>query len=73
MDYNARIVCDPHICGGAPVFKGTRVLLRTILASLAEGDDPKELLEDFPAITMEDIQAAIAFAATWIQQLEEKR
>ncbi|MBF0181784.1 MAG: DUF433 domain-containing protein [Magnetococcales bacterium] len=63
MDYNARIVSTPSICGGAPVFKGTRVLLRTILASLAEGDDPEELLKDFPTITMEDIRAAIAFAA----------
>ncbi|MBF0109619.1 MAG: DUF433 domain-containing protein [Magnetococcales bacterium] len=63
MDTNAHIVNDPNICGGAPVFKGTRVLLRTILASLAEGDDPEELLKDFPTLTMEDLRAAIAFAA----------
>ncbi|MBF0192730.1 MAG: DUF433 domain-containing protein [Magnetococcales bacterium] len=59
MEY-PRIISDPNICGGAPVFKGTRVLLRTILASLAEGDDPQELLKDFPTITMDDIRAAIA-------------
>lgn len=63
MDYNERIVRAPGICGGAPVFKGTRVLLRTILASLAAGDDPEEILKDFPTISMEDIRAAIAFAA----------
>ena len=32
-----RIIRDPKICGGQPVFKGTRVTLRTVLASLAEG------------------------------------
>ena len=31
-----RIVRDPKICGGQPVFKGTRVTLRTVLASLAK-------------------------------------
>ncbi|MEO5329212.1 MAG: DUF433 domain-containing protein [Magnetococcus sp. THC-1_WYH] len=60
---NTRIVRDPRVCGGASVFRGTRVLLRTILASLAEGDDPEEILKDYPIITMEDIRAAIAFAA----------
>ncbi|MBF0140176.1 MAG: DUF433 domain-containing protein [Magnetococcales bacterium] len=67
MDYNTRIVSDPSICGGAPVIKGTRVLLRTILASLAEGDDPEEILKDFPTLTMEDIWAAIAFAAASVK------
>ena len=36
--YGDRIVRDPQICGGQPVFKGTRVILRTVLASLADGD-----------------------------------
>lgn len=58
-----RIVRDPKICGGQPVFKGTRVLLRTILASLAAGDSPELLLRSFPTLKPEDIQAAIAFAA----------
>ena len=58
-----RIVRDPEICGGQPVFKGTRVLLRTILASLAAGDTAEILLRSFPTLKPEDIQAAIAFAA----------
>ena len=43
-----RIIRDPGICGGEPVFKGTRVTLRTVLASLADGDSPEEILADFP-------------------------
>jgi uncharacterized protein (DUF433 family) len=60
---NARIVRDPQICGGEPVFKGTRVTLRTVLASLADGDTPDTILAAFPSLSPQDIQAAIAFAA----------
>jgi uncharacterized protein (DUF433 family) len=60
--YDKRIIRDSQICGGEPVFKGTRVTLRTVLASLAAGDTPKEILSDFPSLKSEDIQAAIVFA-----------
>ena len=63
MDYRKRIIRDPKICGGKPVIKGTRILLRTILASLAEGDSIEDILKDFPSLTEEDIRAVIAFAA----------
>lgn len=62
-NYDDRIVRDAAVCGGEPVFKGTRVTLRTILASLADGDSADEILKDFPALKPEDVQAAIAFAA----------
>lgn len=45
------------------MFKSTRVTLRTVLASLAEGDTPEKVLESFPSLSPEDIRAAIAFAA----------
>lgn len=61
--FEERIVRDLGICGGEPVFRGTRVTLRTVLASLAGGDQPQTILADFPSLKMEDIQAAIAFAA----------
>ena len=59
----ARIVRDRRICGGQPVFKGTRVTLRTVLASLAAGDSAETILAEFPSLMAEDIRAAIAFAA----------
>ena len=62
-NFDSRIVRDKAICGGEPVFKGTRVTLRTVLASLAAGDSAEEILFDFPSLKPEDIQAAIAFAA----------
>lgn len=62
-NYQDRIVRNPQTCGGEPVIKGTRVPVRTILASLADGDRPEDILKDFPTLTAEDIQAVIAFAA----------
>lgn len=59
----SRWVRDPAICGGEPVIKGTRVTLRTVLASLAEGASVEEILADFPSLTFEDVRAVIAFAA----------
>jgi len=61
--YSDRIVRDPQVCGGQAVFKGTRVTLRTVLASLADGDSIEEILEAFPTLKPEDVRAAIAFAA----------
>jgi uncharacterized protein (DUF433 family) len=63
MDYLVHIVRDPTICGGEPTIKGTRVTLRTVLASLAEGAGNDETLADFPTLTAEDVRAVVAFAA----------
>ena len=68
MDYNERIVRSRNVCGGEPVIRGTRVTLRTILASLAEGAAIREILDDFPTLTEEDLRAAIAFAAASAQE-----
>jgi uncharacterized protein (DUF433 family) len=59
-----RIIRDQRICGGEPVFRDTRVTLRTVLASLADGDSVEDILADFPSLKPEDIRAAIAFAAS---------
>ncbi len=68
MDYRDHIIRDPKTCGGEPVIKGTRVTLRTVLASLAEGTTPAEILREFPALTEDDVVAAIAFAAASAQE-----
>ncbi|MEN6520631.1 MAG: DUF433 domain-containing protein [Armatimonadota bacterium] len=68
MDYYQYIERNAKICGGEPVFKGTRVTLRTVLASLAEGTGVKEILESFPTLTEEHVKAAVAFAAASAQE-----
>lgn len=64
IDYNGFIVQDPQICGGEPVVRSTRVTVRTVLASLAEGATVEEILADFPSLSAESVRAVIAFAAT---------
>ena len=61
VHFDPHIVRDPEIRGGEPVFRGTRVTRRTVLASLAAGDTAEAILADFPRLSPPDIQAAIAF------------
>jgi uncharacterized protein (DUF433 family) len=63
ISYEDRIVEDQRICGGQPVFKGTRVTVRTVLASLADGDSIEVILHEFPSLKQEDVETAIAFAS----------
>jgi len=63
MNYGQYIVRDPTICGGEPVVKGTRVTVRTVLASLAEGMSVAEIIKDFPTLDESAVRAVIAFAA----------
>jgi len=62
-DYKERIVRDPTICGGEPVIKGTRVTLRTVLASLSDGDSVDAIVKAYPTLTEDDVRAVVAFAA----------
>jgi uncharacterized protein (DUF433 family) len=63
MDYSQVIVRNAGLCGGEPVIRGTRVPLRTILASLAEGAAVEDICQDFPMLTPGDVRAVIAYAA----------
>lgn len=63
IDYKAFIQRSPGICGGEPVVKGTRVTVRTVLASLAEGAEVEDILADFPSLDRDAVRAVIAFAA----------
>lgn len=59
----ARIVEDPVIQGGAPVFKGTRILVRQIADLLASGETERRLREDYPRLTSGMIEAARIYSA----------
>lgn len=63
MTYQDRIVRDPGICGGHPVIKGTRVLVRVVLGYLAHGEPMAVILKEFPSLTEADVRTVIAFAA----------
>ncbi len=63
MNFKPYITRDPAVCGGEPVITGTRITVRTILASLAEGMSTEELLQDFPTLSRDAVRAVVAFAA----------
>lgn len=58
-----RISIDPNICFGKPCIKGTRIWVSLILDFLASGMTVKEILEEYPQLTEDDIRAAIAYGA----------
>ena len=63
MSYLSHFETRPDLCGGETVIRGTRVTLRTVLASLAEGSTIDDILADFPTLCAGDLQAVITFAA----------
>lgn len=58
-----RISADPEVCHGKVCIKGTRVMVSIILDNLADGVSIDEILEEYPTIKKEDIQAAIQYAS----------
>jgi uncharacterized protein (DUF433 family) len=62
-NWRKRIVIDPSIHHGEPCIKGTRVPVSVIVASIADGDRPRQIIDAWPQLTSEDIRAALKFAA----------
>jgi uncharacterized protein (DUF433 family) len=58
-----RIIVDPDICNGKPVLEGTRIPVQTILEFLSAGDSVEEVLEEYPALTHEDILQCLRFSS----------
>lgn len=58
-----RIWIDPARCFGKPCIRGHRIWVSLILDLLASGATERELLEDYPGLQAEDIQACIAYGA----------
>ena len=58
-----RIVINPDVCNGRPVVRGTRVTVQTVLEFLAAGDSVADVLEEYPGLTREDVQACLDYAA----------
>ena len=59
-----RIAIDPAICGGRPTIAGTRMRVSDILEALAAGATEQEIVGDFPYISLEDVRAALRYAAS---------
>lgn len=63
MGYDHLITIDPAIKLGKPVIAGTRITVELILDKLAAGETVEQLLDDYPQLTGEAIQAVFKYAA----------
>jgi uncharacterized protein (DUF433 family) len=70
VDWVKRIVVDPQVHHGTPCVRGTRIPVAVVLGSLAEGLTPEAILQEYPSLTYEDIQACLAYAAEVIHSGE---
>ena len=66
----AMIVSDPKVMMGKPVIRGTRITVELILRKLSEGASEADLLDGYPQLSRENIQAAIAYAADLVAHEE---
>jgi uncharacterized protein (DUF433 family) len=70
MIFFDRIECNPKVCNGMPVIKGTRIPVAVILEQLAEDESWGHLLMGYPELTREDIQAALRYARSSLDHME---
>jgi uncharacterized protein (DUF433 family) len=57
-----RITVNPKIFGGKPIIRGHRLAVEHVLGMLASGDTPEIIVQGYPWIEREDIQACLAYA-----------
>lgn len=63
MDWRTHIHSTPEILSGKPVVKGTRLSVEFLLSLFAQGWTPEQVLESYPPLKPETLQAVFAFAA----------
>jgi uncharacterized protein (DUF433 family) len=64
---HARISTDPAVMMGKPCIRGTRITVELVLRKLGAGRTLAEMLEAYPQLTEDDLRAALAFAADYLQ------
>lgn len=65
---DGRITIDPDKMGGVPCIRHLRIPVATIINKIASGMTTQEILEDFPDLEAEDIQAALRYAAMRVNE-----
>jgi len=64
----SRIVADHRIMGGVPCIRGTRIPVGTVVGLFAQGQSVEAILADYPQLTVEDVRAALEFAAVAVSE-----
>ena len=69
-DWQQRISVSSDVCHGKPCIRGTRIMVSVVLDNLADGLSPEEIVKDYPPLTLDDIRAAISYAANLTREEE---
>jgi uncharacterized protein (DUF433 family) len=67
MNWQERIILDPHIVTGKPIVKGTRLSVEFLLDLLAQGWSEAEILRNYPGLTPEDLQACFGYVGAMLK------
>ena len=65
---NKFIRVGPEICSGKPIISGTRIMVKNILGMVAGGYAVDQIVEAYPELTQEMVQAALEYAAAVIDE-----
>ena len=63
-----RVSVDPEICGGKPIIRGTRIMVKNILGMVAGGYTIERILEAYPELAREDVVGALDYASRVIDE-----
>jgi uncharacterized protein (DUF433 family) len=63
MNWRERISVDPTVCHGQACIRGTRIMVSVVLDNVAAGISIEELLQSYPTLAADDVQAALEYAA----------
>ncbi|MFL6192956.1 MAG: DUF433 domain-containing protein [Thermoanaerobaculia bacterium] len=69
-DWRQRIESKADVCHGKPCIRGTRIMVSVVLDNLAEGLSADEIVQDYPPLVLEDVRAAVAYAAALAREEE---
>ena len=61
-DLLKRITARPEVLGGKPIIRDMRMAVEHILGMMARGETPETILDDYPFLEPEDIQACLLYA-----------
>ena len=70
LDWQQRISIRPDVCHGKPCIRGTRIMVSVVLDNLAEDLSPEQIVAEYPPLTLEDVRAAISYAANLTREEE---
>ena len=70
LNWGQHIISDPQVCHGKACIRGTRIMVSVILDNLADGLSPDEIVAEYPPLTLDDVRAAIGYAAVLTREEE---